>query len=442
VTRRKPGDCASWRTGALRIALDGIYFLATPFVFLAFLVRSRCFARRRYRAGFREKLGGVPRREGDRPCIWIHAVSVGELRAAIPLVEALLRDLPGWDIRISTFTDTGQDLARGLPPEVRPFYYPFDYGFAVRRSLARIRPTGVVLLELELWPNFLLAAREAGVPVLVANGRISARSFPRYRRLGAATRLLFGGVTAVAAQNEEYARRFQALGVPADCVEVLGNLKYDAVPREAGDPAATKALLGWKGDDRVLVGGCTHASEEDQLLAAWEVLRGGFPDLKLVLAPRHIERAGEVRALCEGRGAAPAAWSKVAEGRPAGPRDVLVVDRIGELDRFYAIGDAVFVGGSLVPRGGHNMLEPARLGRPVLFGPSVSNFEDVAAHLLSREAAVEVDGPGGLVAEVRRVLADRGLREKLGGRAREAAEELRGATARHVEWIRKKLASV
>jgi len=182
VIRRKPGD------RVLRIALDGLYLLATPFVFLVFLIRSRCFARRRYRAGFREKMGGVPRREGDRPCIWVHAVSVGELRAAIPLVEALLRDLPGWDIRVSTFTDTGQDLARSsLPPEVRPFYYPFDYGFAVRRSISRIRPAGVILLELELWPNFLIAAREAGVPVLVANGRISARSFPRYRRLGASS---------------------------------------------------------------------------------------------------------------------------------------------------------------------------------------------------------------------------------------------------------------
>jgi 3-deoxy-D-manno-octulosonic-acid transferase len=292
----------------------------------------------------------------------------------------------------------------------------------------------VVLLELEVWPNFLVAAREAGIPVLVANGRLSARSFPRYRRLGPAARWLFGGLDGVAAQSDEYAGRFAALGVPAGRIEVLGNLKYDAEPRDPGDPAATRALLGWGSSDPVLVAGCTHPGEEEILLGLWADLRRDRPGLRLVLAPRHIERAREVQALAAGRGVAVAAWS-----RPAPGAGVLVVDGIGHLDRMYAAGDVTFVGGSLAPRGGHNLLEPARLGKPVLFGPSTANFEDIAGHLLAREAALRVPDAAGLRAEVERLLADPGARSALGARAREAAAALRGAVARHVAWIRRAL---
>ncbi|MGH7378530.1 MAG: 3-deoxy-D-manno-octulosonic acid transferase, partial [Candidatus Methylomirabilales bacterium] len=217
------------RARLLRITLDLIYLLATPIVVLRLLVPSRLFTRRRYRAGLCERLGGVPRRQGSRPCIWLHAVSVGELRAALPLLAGIQEAFPEWDLWVSTSTDTGQEIARrSVPRGVEVFYYPLDYGWAVRRALRRVRPQAVVLLELELWPNFLLAAEAAGIPVLVANGRISARSHPRYHRLRWLSGALFSRVAAFAVQSEEYAARFESLGVSRERIEVLGNLKYDA----------------------------------------------------------------------------------------------------------------------------------------------------------------------------------------------------------------------
>ena len=325
-----------------------------------------------------------------------------------------------------------------------PFYFPLDYGWAVRRTLRRVRPAAVVLLELELWPNFLIACGGLGIPVLVANGRVSARSFPRYRRLGALARSLFRAVTAIAAQDQEYARRFEALGVSGERIEVLGNLKYDGEPRPS-DPAETLARLGWAGGEGlppppVLVAGCTHPGEEEALLESWATLRSDHPALRLVLAPRHIERASEVVALAGSRAGAGnvRTWSE-AQGRGAAPpaAPILVVDRIGELDRFYRIADVAFVGGSLIPRGGHNLLEPSRLGRPILFGPWVENFREIADHLLARGAAVQILDAAGLSAEIRRLLADRAAREDLGTRALAAARELGGASARHAAWIRR-----
>jgi 3-deoxy-D-manno-octulosonic-acid transferase len=464
LRKRHGGRASTLPNHLLRLGLDLVYHLATPFVLLRLLGPSRFFSRRRYRAGFRERLGGPPRRAGSGPCLWIHAVSVGELRAALPLVDGLRRSFPAWELVVSTSTDTAQDLAaRSLPPGVASFYYPLDYGWAVRRTLSRVRPSVVVLLELELWPNFLLAAEEASIPVLVANGRISERSFSNYFRLRFLARPLFARVAAFAVQSEEYAARFQALGVSRERIEVLGNLKHDAPPAE--DPGeSTARLLGWAGDPSpVLLGGCTHAGEEEALLEVWSRLRAELPALKLVLAPRHIERAGEVEALLTSRGTPVVRWSRsrevgaasalpppaagrkgeVAQESPSpqgSPSAVALVVVMGELDRFYRLADVVFVGGSLVAKGGHNLLEPSRLGKAVLFGPSVENFQEIAGHLLERRAALQVEDREGLQAEVGRLLADPRARSELGERARAAAGELGGATARHLDWLRRKLA--
>ncbi len=434
----------------LRIILDVIYHLVTPIVLLRLLIPSRFFTRRRYRAGMLERLGGVPTRRGDRPCLWIHAVSVGELRAAIPLIERLPETLPGWDFWVSTSTDTAREVAdQTLPAHVPRSYYPLDYGWAVRRTLRRIRPTAVLLIELELWPNFLLAAEEAHIPVFVANGRISDRSFPHYRRLRPISRWLFDRVNAFAAQTEEYAWRFESLGVARDRIEVLGNLKYDGAPAR-DESASTLERLGWAAGDPplILAGGCTHPGEEDVLLEIWSDLRRTRSDLKLILAPRHIERAGEVEALAAARSGGPVLrWSRLRDG--AGPPDpgaqhrgspVVVVDVVGDLDRFYRLADLVFVGGSLTPRGGHNLLEPARLGKPILFGPSVANFEEIARHLLAERAALQIPDRGALRKEAERLLGDSSARRLLGDRAREAAGKLGGATARHLDWIARRIA--
>ncbi len=441
-------------TRVLRVILDVIYHLATPLILLRLLIPSRFFTRRRYRAGILQRLGGVPLRPGNRPCLWIHAVSVGELRAAIPLIEGLPATLPGWDLWVSTSTDTAQEIAeQTLPARVPCSYYPLDYGWAVRRTLRRIHPAAVLLIELELWPNFLLAAEEARIPVFVANGRISDRSFPHYRRLRPISRWLFDRVAAFAAQSEEYAWRFESLGVTRDRIEVLGNLKYDAAPAP-DESATTLAKLGWApaefapGPPLVLAGGCTHPGEEEALLDVWNELRRSRTDLKLILAPRHIERAEEVEALAEARSGGPVLrWSRLRDG--AGPQarraahgesPIVVVDVVGDLDRFYRLADLVFVGGSLTPRGGHNLLEPARLGKAVLFGPSVANFEEIARHLLGEQAALQIPDHGALRKEAERLLGDPSARRLLGDRAREAAGKLGGATARHLDWIGRRIA--
>jgi len=323
------------------------------------------------------------------------------------------------------------------------FYFPLDYGWAVRRALRRVRPRAVVLIELELWPNFLLAAEEAGVPVLVASGRVSERSFPRYRRLGPLARAFFVRLSAVGAQTEEYARRLEALGAPAGRVEVLGNLKYDAEP--APERAGTAARLGWERAAPLLLAASTHPGEEEAVLRSYRELRAASPGLRLAVAPRHIERSSEVEAVLGATGEPVMRWSVLrGDGGGAGggsPRGgpLLLIDVLGDLDRFYRLADLVFVGGSLVPRGGHNLLEPARLGRPVLFGPSIRNFADLASQLLAAGAAVQVEGEAGFRREASRLLADPRARAALGERAGQAARSLGGAVRKHLDWLRRVL---
>ncbi len=426
----------------MRFLLDFLYLLATPIVILCVLVPSRFFTRKRYRAGLRAKIVGTDLPPSARPSLWVHAVSVGEVRTALPLVEALAAAFPDLDLVLSTSTDTGHEVAeKGLAAlglSVRLTYFPFDFSWSVRRSLRRLKPRAVVLIELELWPNFLLAARARGVPVFVANGRITERSSRRYRRTAAAGRLLFSLPSAYAAQNDVYAERFRSLGVDSERIAVLGNLKYDASPSALASGSETGDRLGWTSDsDLVLMGGCTHAGEEAILLETYEAARESMGALRLVLAPRHIERSREVMEIARrSRAGEPALWSQIAGGAaPAAKFRVLVVDVIGELDRFYAMADIVFVGGTLVPHGGHNILEPCRLARATLHGPSMHNFEELDSHFQDREAAIRVDGADALRGAVQRLLEDRAEREALGRRALAASRELQGAVRRHVEWL-------
>jgi 3-deoxy-D-manno-octulosonic-acid transferase len=434
----------------MRFVLDALYLLASPFVVLALLWPSRFFTRRRYLAGAAEKLGRVAPRAGSAPCLWVHAVSVGEVRTALPLLRALIEALPGWDFALSTSTDTGRALASmelaRLERSPVAFYAPIDLSFSVARAFDAIRPAGVVLVELELWPNFLLEARRRGVPVLVVNGRLTERSARRYRRAGPLGRYLFSLPAAFAAQNASYQARFASLGVEPGRLAVLGNLKFDAAA-PAATAASPLASLGWvecgaAGPGRPLVmAACTHPGEEAAALEAAKDLIVRHPRLGLILAPRHVERAREVHDLAAGSGLGPAAlWSRIEGGAGPGggaaPLRILVVDRIGVLDGFYRVADAVFVGGSLVPRGGHNLFEAARHGKAVLFGPSIFNFEDIAAPLLSHAAALQVSDARALGERLGELLDDPSRLQQLGERARQTCRELQGAVARHVEWIR------
>ncbi len=425
----------------MRYLLDLAYYCLTPVLLAALCLR------RRFRAGLGEKLGGVAALPRERRRLLVHAVSVGEVRTALPLIDGFRRRRPEWDVIVTTTTDSGRETARrALGDEVPVVYFPLDYSWAVRRTLRALEPSAVVLVELELWPNFLLACRAAGVPALVVNGRLTERSAGRYRLAGPAGRFLFSLPTAFAVQNEDYAARFAGLGVERERIAVLGNLKFDAPVPETPPASETLARLGWEASDNgsappIVMGGCTHPGEERALLESLSSA-GGNPCV--VLAPRHIERSDEVVGEAQRAGVgAVARWSELRDGgtAPSGLR-VLVVDAIGELDRFYSIADLAFVGGSLVPHGGHNMLEPARHGKPVVFGPAVHNFEDVARHLLGRGGAEQVADGAGLAGAITRLLEDPEARRDMGARAAAASQELRGALDRHLDWIEKSLEAI
>jgi len=430
-----------FKTLPLSWLCDLAYLLFSPLLVPGWLLLSRFFTREKYRRGFFQKLGSVERRGGDSRSLWVHAVSVGEVLTAAPLIEALERHLEGWDVSLSVSTPTGFDTARKRLPGTTVFYAPIDLSVCVSRTFRRRRPDALVLLELEVWPNFLLAARRRGIPVMVANGRLSGGSSDRYVRTGFLGRWLFSLVDRVAAQNEVYAGRFEALGVEPGRIEVLGNLKHD---REVGVTAADadelRGRLGWSGGERVVVGGCTHPGEETLLLGILSRLEGNHPDLRLVLAPRHVERlAAEEPGSWSGQDAGGRTFTRWSEWK-AGPGEpladsVLVVDTVGELERFYSIADLTVVGGSFIPHGGHNVLEPASLSKAVLFGPHTENFADEVALLLEAEAAILAADAEELEKALGDLLVDGEERSRLGEKAGCAFSGLSGSIERHIQWI-------
>ncbi len=394
---------------------------------------------RRHLSGLAERMGRCAPRQGDRPCIWIHGVSVGEIRAAGPLIAALDQHLPGYDVALSTTTGTGQEVARRSYADRQVFYYPLDLSFAVRRCFDAIRPDLVVLVELEIWPNFLGEAWRRRVPVALVNGRISEKSFNGYRLV---RRWLFdpiGKIGRFCVQTETYAERFRRLGIPDRQIHITGSMKYDQIRVAAdADGAAVRRDIGVGPDDLVVIGGSTHPGEERALLLAYERLRARHPRLRLVLVPRHTERTDEVRRQVAELGQSAVRRTERLQARataPLAPGEVLLVDTIGELGRLYAAADVVFVGGSLIPHGGQNMLEPAALGKPTVFGPSYENFIEPVERLLAARGARLVPGEPELERALGELLDRPDEARAMGERGREAMLAARGATARTVAVI-------
>lgn len=391
---------------------------------------------RRYRGGLGERMGFAPR-AAERPVVWVHAVSVGELKAAGQLIEALVTQHADHEVVISSTTSTGRALARQLHPGLRSMYYPLDFGPFPWLALRRTKPAAVLLVELEYWPNFLFCAARRRVPVAVVNGRISERSFRGYRR----TRGLsppFGAISRFCMQDESYRQRLLALGVAADRIFVTGNMKYDAVRVGRTPPRATE-LRQWlaSGPCLLLVCGSTHGDEEVMLLAAVARARADLArPVRVVLAPRHPERAQVVSDAIASAGLRPVAWSTCDERLPdLAESDVVLVDTIGHLEAFYAAADVAFVGGSLVPRGGQNMLEPAALGRAVVFGPHTSNFRNDVELLLGAGAAVQVESASALVPALIDLLGDPARRTELGQRAVALIQRNQGASQRTLQLV-------
>ncbi len=377
--------------------------------------------------------GPEPLPPGQRS-LWIHGVSVGEILAARSLVAALEKANPAREIVLSVGTRAGFDVARSRYPDSRVVFAPFDFTWTLRRFFGALRPDALVLLELELWPNWLRLAAEARVPVLVASAKMSEASVPRYRRLAAWAPGMLEAIAAFGAQNEVYAARLRDVGIAPERVTVTGNLKVDNLPpspmKAAGEALRDALSLG---DSPVFLAGSTHPGEEEIVLRAWKGLRERFPALRLIIAPRHVDRAGEIRALVEAEGFPVRLRSRVA-GEDAS-ETVLVVDTMGELMNFFAAADVVFLGGSLVPVGGHNLLEPAAQGRAVLFGPHVESMEDVAQALIDEKAGWRVAGSVDIIQAASDLFSDPGIRAHAASAAREVVNRRRGATRKTMELL-------
>jgi 3-deoxy-D-manno-octulosonic-acid transferase len=406
-----------------------LIYLAVPFAFAAVLWRG--LRDRGYWQAPGERFGWG--RASANGSIWLHAVSLGEMSAAAPLVRALKTRYPQHAMVLTCGTPTGRARARALfgdTVDVR--FLPYDMPGAVARFLDRIRPRFGIIMETELWPNLFSECERRGVPLLLANARLSPKSVARYRRFGSLARGIFSATTLIAAQTREDAERFIAIGASSAATCVVGNIKFD-VDIGTGASGAGRELRGSLGGARPLwIAGSTHSGEEEQVLAAHEELPA---DALLLLVPRHPDRFGSVGELLNRRGVKFVRRS--ARLAPDAATRVLLVDTVGELATLYAAADAAFVGGSLVPIGGHNLLEPAALGLPVLTGPSHANGEEIARLLLAEGAALEVRDARELAAALRRLLVDSQERRRMGDIGRRIVESNRGSVARLLELIEK-----
>ena len=418
---------------AYSVLLAVAFVVALPF----YLWQARRTGK--YLPSFRERMGGPPFARVDAPSVWIHAVSVGEVLTARILVAPIKARFPSHRIFLSTTTAAGRAVAeRSVKGADGLFFAPFDWPSPVRKSLERVRPALLVLVETEIWPNLIHEARRRGVRVAIVNGRISPRSFGRYRAVRGLLSRVLADVDLFLMQSEPHADRARRIGAPAGRVRALGNLKFDAIG-DAPAPAELGRLIGEGTGDRPLwVAGSTVAGEEAMVLAAFREVRARVPAARLLIAPRHPERFAEVAALVEAAGFRAERRSALGPAGSAG--GVLVLDTLGELARVYALATVVFVGGSLMPAGGHNVLEAAVAAKPVIVGPHMENFQEIADEFQAEGALSVVLSADELAREVAGLLADPARRAVLGGAARAIVERNRGALARTVDALAELLA--
>ena len=404
--------------------------LAMFYLGLAPVVGWQMLRRGKYRRGIGERLGAFPRWDGPAP-LWLHAVSVGEAMAAAPLVRLLRTRRPDLPLLISTTTETGRAVAEQRLGADRYLFFPLDFGWAVRRALDRTRPRAVLLTETELWPNFLAACARRNIPVIVVNGRISPRSFPRYRLIRGWFGHVLKNVRLFCMQSDEDAERVKALGTPPERIRVTGNMKYD-LPDQPVAVEEVRTSLGLEAAQRLLIAGSTHPSEEEAVLSAFQ---GIVPGRRLVLliAPRHPERLDEVERMV--RRAGLPCIRRTQAGLPCPDGGVLLLDTMGELSRLYAAAEIVFIGGSLIPHGGQNILEPAAYGRPVVHGPFMGNFAEIRERFAQAGAAREVADAAGLQQAFTELLNQPTLRERMGEAGRAIVLSQRGATARTADLV-------
>jgi 3-deoxy-D-manno-octulosonic-acid transferase len=394
----------------------------------------------KYRAGLRQRFGHIPQEtvavlQGMRP-LWLHAASVGEVIAAVPLVHALRRQFPRLPILVSTVTEAGQAMAREKMAADACLYFPLDYPWVVRQMIARLQPRLFLMVETEIWPNFLRELTRQGIPAMLVNGRLSPHSFRGYRRLRPFMRQVLRSIAIFSMQTKVDAERIIASGAESCRVQITGNIKYDLalMPLSHVEERALRADLGI-GEAPVFMAGSTHRGEEAIALDAYLQARAHVPTLRLLLAPRHLDRLDEIEALLR-RHRLTAQRRSQGRLRPrGGEAPVLLLDTLGELAKLYAVGTVVFVGGSFVPIGGHNALEPAAHRKAILFGPHMHNFHQVAAALLETGGALQVQTPEALGESLRALLQQPERRQALGEAAYQVLRDNQGAIARTVGLV-------
>ena len=420
-----------------------MYFIYSVVLGLGFVLALPWFlwkgrATGKYFRTFRERMGRLPvylNIDGDRS-IWVHAVSVGEVLATRPLIPALKQRYPHHKVFLSTTTMTGNAVAQKSVRGVDGvFYAPFDWPGPVKKALTTLKPSLLVLVETEIWPNLIHEAHRAGTRIAVINGRISPKSFRGYRWIRGFLRRVLSEVDVFLMQGEPHAERVRRMGAPAERVKVTGNLKFDAVESGRTPERLARIIGGEARRDRPLwVAGSTVTGEEELILQAYHRVRERVPLTGLVLAPRHPERFAEVRTLVESAGfpclrrtnLEPGAWR---DG------EVVLLDTLGELAQLYPLASVVFVGGSLVPSGGHNILEPAVAGKPVIVGPHMQNFQEIAEKFRAEDALLQVRSAEDLAREVISLLTDEPRRRSLGERAKSLVDRNRGALRSTIEGL-------
>ena len=416
-----------------------LFWLSTPYYFL------RMWRRGHWRHGFSQRFGRynskLKQAITNRHILWIHAVSVGEVNVSTQLIKALEIRLPNLKIVVSTTTSTGmQELHRKLPSHVEKIYYPIDRRGYVNRAIATMHPEAIVLVEAEIWPNFLWRASEAGIPTFLINARLSEKSFRGYKRFGFLFRKVFASFSGVGCQIPEDAERLRQLGCRPEVIQVVGSLKFDAAKLEERRLLNVPALLeqlAFPEDALLLVGGSTHAGEEAILAEAFLRLRARLPNLFLVLVPRHFERGKEVGRELSSRGVRFAYRSEVGINSRYKPGEVdcLLVNTTGELKYFYEHASVIFVGKSLTAEGGQNPIEPGALGKPMVFGPNMQNFEAISQAFLARHAAIQVKDKHELETVLGELLSDPKRAAHLGFNALGVVRENLGAIERTLDMI-------
>lgn len=403
----------------------------------------RTIKHKRYRTGWSERFGNITRKNPEKECIWLHAVSVGEVNASKSIIDKLEKRYSDYEIIISTTTDTGFARANNIFSNNHVFYFPFDFSLIMHRAFKNIRPKICILMELEVWPNFVSIAGQLEIPVIVVNGRISEKSFSGYKKIRWFARKVFGKLSLILAQTHEYAERFKELGAPAEKVIVTGSLKYDTAQITDKVEGTEKLALQLNiTDGRLWVAGATGNDEESILLDVYQELKknGQFSDLRIVIVPRKPERFNEVAQLIQQRGFPLICYSHLKDKNVRMVLDknsVILGDTMGDLRKFYCLANIIFVGRSLVRMGGSDMMEASALGKCTMFGPYAFNFKQTVTDLLANNGAIMVENHQKLLKMMEKCLLEPDYAKQIGANGQEVIRKNQGATIKTIEQIAK-----